>query len=114
MKINELYEFTSNPDVSFDSGLPFYSCKNIIFNEYLICLKFYELFRLNAADFTAGPGLRLYERLVYLKTLILKLAPVEKKLEYQKNKLLKKGEKLKIKEFNQRTTAKPDASNSEQ
>lgn len=51
----------------------------------------YELFRLNAADFTSGPGLRLYQRLLYLKTLILKLAPVEKKLEYQKNKLLKKG-----------------------
>ena len=36
----------------------------------------YELFRLNSADFTTGPGLSLYQRLVYLKTLILKLGPV--------------------------------------
>lgn len=64
----------------------------------------YELFRLNAADFTQGPGLRLYQRLVYLKTLILKLTPVENKLEYQKNKLLKKGDKITIKQFKKRET----------
>lgn len=57
----------------------------------MICLKFYELFRLSGISFTEGVGLDLYKRLVYAKTLFLKLAPVEKKLEYQKNKLLKRG-----------------------
>jgi hypothetical protein len=33
---------------------------------------------------------------VYLKTLISKLGTVEKKLDYQKNKLLKKGERIKV------------------
>jgi hypothetical protein len=33
------------------------------------------------------------------------LGPVEKKLEYQKNKLLKKGERIKVKEFKKRTEA---------
>ena len=38
----------------------------------------------------------MYKRLAYLKTLLLKLAPVEKKLEYQKNKILKHAEKVTI------------------
>lgn len=46
-----------------------------------------------------GEGLVLYKRLIYLKTLLLKLGPVEKKLEYQKNKILKEGEKTKIETF---------------
>lgn len=78
--MEELREFTCESGAEFNSSLPFYTAKSILFNEYLICLKMYELFRLNMADFTSGPGLRLYQRLVYLKTLILKLAPVEKKL----------------------------------
>lgn len=98
-KIEELLSFTADEEVHFDSGINFYSCKNLIFNEYLICLKFYQLFKLKGIDFTEGEGLSLYQRLVYLKTLILKLGPVEKKLEYQKNKLLKKGEKAKIESF---------------
>lgn len=51
-----------------------------MFLEYLIQLEFYELFRINAVDLTKGAGLELYKRLVYLKTLLMKLAPVEKKL----------------------------------
>jgi hypothetical protein len=35
--------------------------------------------------------------------LINKLGSIEKKIEYQKNKLLKKGEKIKVKEFKKRT-----------
>jgi hypothetical protein len=31
-----------------------------------------------------------------LKTLLLKLDPVEKKLEYQTNKILKNGEKVEV------------------
>lgn len=65
--------------------------------EYLIQLQFYQLFRINGEDLTKGEGLELYKRLVYLKTLLTKLAPVEKKLEYQKNKLLKYSDVVNVK-----------------
>ena len=65
--------------------------------EYLIQLQFYQLFRINGGDLTKGEGLELYKRLVYLKTLLTKLAPVEKKLEYQKNKLLKYSDVVNVK-----------------
>lgn len=48
-------------------------------------------------DLTKGTGLELYKRLVYLKTLLMKLSPVEKKLEYQKNKLLKLSDLVAVK-----------------
>jgi hypothetical protein len=35
--------------------------------------------------------------LVYLKTLLLKLEPVEKKLEYQKNKMLRVSDLVAVK-----------------
>jgi len=44
--------------------------------EYLINLEFYELFKINGVDLTQGQGLALYQRLVYLKTLMTKLGPI--------------------------------------
>ena len=58
----------------------YFSAKNLVFLEYLMLLKLYELFKLNGKSLTAGNGLELYKRLAYLKTLLLKLQPVEKKL----------------------------------
>lgn len=75
-----------------------------MFLEYLIQLEFYELFRINAVDLTKGTGLELYKRLVYLKTLLMKLSPVEKKLEYQKNKLLKLSDLVAVKSDNLKKT----------
>lgn len=65
--------------------------------QYLIQLQFYQLFKINGEDLTKGQGLELYKRLVYLKTLMTKLSPVEKKLEYQKNKLLKYSDVVNVK-----------------
>ena len=64
--------------------------------EYLICLQFYQLFKVNGKDLTQGQGLELYKRLVYLKTLMLKLPTVDKKLEYQKNKLLRYSDQVRV------------------
>jgi hypothetical protein len=68
----------------------------MIFLEYIMLLKLYELFKINGKTLEQGNGLELYKRLAYLKTLLLKLAPVEKKIEYQKNKILKHAEKATI------------------
>ena len=56
-----------------------------------------QLFKINGEDLTKGQGLELYKRLAYLKTLLTKLSPVEKKLEYQKNKLLKYSDVINVK-----------------
>jgi len=61
---------------NYKKGMGFYSAKNLVFIEYLISLKTYELFKINGEDFTKGAGLELYQRLAYLKVLLTKLAPV--------------------------------------
>lgn len=71
----------------------YFAAKNLVFLEYVMLLKLYELFKLNGRSLTSGNGLELYKRLAYLKTLLLKLQPVEKKLEYQKNKALKHSDR---------------------
>lgn len=89
---------------AYDKGIGYFNSKNLMFLEYLIQLEFYELFRINAVDLTKGTGLELYKRLVYLKTLLMKLSPVEKKLEYQKNKLLKLSDLVAVKSDNLKKT----------
>ena len=74
----------------------YFSAKNLVFLEYLMLLKLYQLFRINGKSVTSGNGLELYQRLAYLKTLLLKLQPVEKKLDYQKNKILKHSDKVTV------------------
>ena len=65
--------------------------------EYLLQLQFYQLFKINGEDLTKGQGFELYQRMAYLKTLLTKLSPVQKKLEYQKNKLLKYSDVVNVK-----------------
>lgn len=59
--------------------------------QYLIELHFYILFRINGVDLTQGKGFELYKNLLYLKTLMMKLSPLEKKLEYKTQKILREG-----------------------
>lgn len=43
---------------------------------YLIHLHFYEIMKINACDLTRGIPLKMMEKLIYLKTLLLKLGPI--------------------------------------
>ena len=61
----------------------------MLMTQYLIELHFYVLFKLNGVTLTEGKGLELYKNLIYLKTLMMKLSPVEKKLEYKTQKILR-------------------------
>lgn len=49
------------------------------------------MFRLQGRDLTSGQGLALIKNLIYLKTLLMKLGPIERKLEYKVNKILKEA-----------------------
>lgn len=64
----------------YTKGIGYYNSKNLMLLEYLIQLQFYQLFKINGEDLSSGDGLELYKRLAYLKTLLTKLGPVEKKL----------------------------------
>ena len=57
-------------------------------NQYLITLRFYELFRLNGVTMESGVGLELYQKLFYLKSILVKLGTIDKKLQYQRDRLL--------------------------
>ena len=94
-KADRLLEQVCSKDYS--KGIGYYNSKNMLMLEYLIQLQFYQLFKINGEDLTKGQGLELYKRLVYLKTLLTKLSPVQKKLEYQKNKLLKYSDVVNVK-----------------
>ena len=48
--------------------------------------------------------------MAYLKTLLNKLSPVEKKLEYQKNKLIKYSDVVNVKPEHQQTKEHDDQS----
>lgn len=65
----------------------------MLINQYLIALKFYKLFRLNGVSLAEGVGLDLYQKLFYLKTILVKLGPIDKKLEYQRDRLLSRAVK---------------------
>lgn len=93
-KAQQILEEVNQRDYS--KGLGYYNSKNLLLLEYLIHLQYYQLFKVNGESLTEGEGLELYKRLAYLKTLLTKLSPVEKKLEYQKNKLLKYSEVVRV------------------
>lgn len=53
--------------------------KNEIFTNYLICLHYYMLYKLNGISIE---GSSLLKKLVYYRTLLAKLKPVERKMDY--------------------------------
>lgn len=63
-----------------DNTPNYFAYKNLLINQYLIALKFYKLFRLNGVSLAEGVGLDLYQKLFYLKTILVKLGPIDKKL----------------------------------
>ena len=76
--------------------------------QYLTELQFYVLFRLEGRDLTSGQGLNLYKNLLYLKTLLMKLGPIERKLEYKVNKILKEAsQQLQVTTINSRPAVAP-------
>jgi len=94
-KLDGMLEEANQND--FTKGIGYYNSKNLLMLEYLVQLQFYQLEKINGEDLTSGQGLELYKRMAYLKTLLTKLTPVEKKLEYQKNKLLKYSDVINVK-----------------
>ena len=67
-------------------GLSFLDVKSHLFLSYLMYLLIYMLFKLQGKPINNHP---IVKRLIYLKSLLIKLKPIEKKLDYQISKLLR-------------------------
>lgn len=68
--------------------MSFLDVKTHLFLSYMQFLYLYMLFKSQGKPIHDHP---IIKRLIYLKSLLLKLKPVEKKLDYQINKLLRMG-----------------------
>lgn len=77
--------------MSVEKGIGYFDAKNLVALEYLIQLHFYIGFKLEGVDLANGEGFELYKQLIYLKTLLGKLAPLDKKLDYRVSKVLREG-----------------------
>lgn len=64
----------------FEKGIDYYDSKNMLMLQYLTELHFYVMFRLEGKSLADGEGFNLYKNLLYLKTLLMKLGPIERKL----------------------------------
>ena len=88
-EINDVVDWISVEERTFNKGIEFYNCKSLIFLQYMTLLQFYKLFKVNSVTLQTGIGLELYKKLIFFKSLLMKLGPLENKLEYQTNKMLK-------------------------
>ncbi|KRX04284.1 hypothetical protein PPERSA_11408 [Pseudocohnilembus persalinus] len=78
-----------NSSLKFDKGIGFFNAKSLIFQEYMINLHFYLLKKIQGQPLDS----EFVKKLLYQKTLLQKMKPVEKKLDYQVQKLLKLSQK---------------------
>ncbi|KAL4446534.1 hypothetical protein ABPG74_005472 [Tetrahymena malaccensis] len=85
-KLYPITKLTKSKNLNLEQGISLLNSKNEIFSNYLICLHFYMLYKLNGISLKDSP---VVKKLIYYKTLLSKLKPVEQKMEYQISKLMK-------------------------
>ncbi|EDK31964.1 Sas10/Utp3/C1D family protein (macronuclear) [Tetrahymena thermophila SB210] len=85
-KLYPITKLTRSKNLNLEQGISLLNSKNEIFSNYLICLHFYMLYKLNGISLKDSP---VVKKLIYYKTLLSKLKPVEQKMEYQISKLMK-------------------------
>lgn len=73
-------------NLGFFKGLSFLDVKSQLFISYLLYLFMYSLMKSQGKPIHDHP---IVKRLIYLKSLLIKLKPIEKKLDYQISKLLR-------------------------
>lgn len=78
-KLQPLTKLTRSKSINLESGISLLNSKNEIFANYLICLNYYMLYKLNGITLKDSA---LIKKLIYYKTLLAKLKPVETKMDY--------------------------------
>lgn len=53
--LHEISQFIEQEDLS--KGMGYFAAKNLVFMEYMMLIKLYELFRINGKSLTSGNGL---------------------------------------------------------
>ena len=85
--IKNIYEnLTKQNDVNHDDGLSFLGMKCHLLLKYLINLSYIILLKLEGESLIDQPSV---ERLVEIRTVLEKIRPIDKKLKYQIDKLIK-------------------------
>eukprot|EP00825_Cyclidium_porcatum_P001273 TRINITY_DN10581_c0_g1_i1.p1 TRINITY_DN10581_c0_g1~~TRINITY_DN10581_c0_g1_i1.p1 ORF type:complete len:388 (-),score=90.00 TRINITY_DN10581_c0_g1_i1:755-1918(-) len=87
-RLPKLAKKVSGKKINLSSGIGFLNSKNHIFLDYIQGLLLYLLHRVSGQTLDKS---ELIKQLIYYKILIMKMFPVEQKLEYQINKLLQIG-----------------------
>lgn len=72
--------------LSKDSNYQYIDVKSILLLNYVMSLQYYMLYKAEGRDLNQHP---IFERLAYLRLMIEKLKPLDKKIDYQVEKLLR-------------------------
>jgi U3 small nucleolar ribonucleoprotein protein LCP5 len=83
-RLNRLYE--EFPDKKGENSFQYLDVKAVLLLSYNIYLNYYMLCKVNGADLDQH---EVFEKLSYLRLIIEKLKPLDKKIEYQVDKLLR-------------------------
>ena len=83
-KIKEMEK--SGSDSSKSNNFQYIDVKSMLLLNYCMSLQYYTLLKVQGKDLESH---QIFERLAYLRLLIEKLKPLDKKIEYQIQKLLK-------------------------
>ena len=76
----------SGSDSSKSNNFQYIDVKSMLLLNYCMSLQYYALLKVQGNDLDSH---QIFERLAYLRLLIEKLKPLDKKIEYQIQKLLK-------------------------
>jgi len=84
--VSNLYSTIDSSDTNRESGLSFLEMKSHLFLDYLINITYSMLLKLDGKPLS---GETCIEHLVEIRTVLSKIKPIEKKLKYQIDKLVK-------------------------
>lgn len=83
---------SSSAELTYPAGISLLSLKNHLLLSYLHHLVSLFSLKLNAESIAAGPGAAVVEGLVKLRVVLEKIGPLEGKLKYQIEKLVRKAD----------------------
>jgi len=88
--IAEASKQVASPDFAIDGGMPLMQVKIQLLMSYLTNLSYYILLKTQGVSVSDHP---VIPQLIWLRTLLEKIRPIEQRLQYQMNKLLELSEK---------------------
>lgn len=92
MALKKFYRLASTNELTYPSGISLLSLKNHLLLSYLHNLVTVFSLKLNQKSLSSSEGSEIVNSLVKLRVVIEKIAPLEGKLKYQIEKLVRKAD----------------------